>query len=205
MLWNRLGVFRTPKGRPTEERCVCSCGRTSWVPLVRGELRTGSCRACAPKHTVHGMCRRKRRSPIHRVWTEMIQRCTNPNNAGFPGYGGRGIRVCERWHSFENFLADMGPRPSPRHSIDRVDNDGDYEPSNCRWATVREQARNNRRNRWLTFDGETRLITEWADRLGIGYMTIHYRLTHGWSVERALSTPVMSSIASSIPPEAAQK
>jgi hypothetical protein len=120
----------------------------------------------------------------------MRQRCSNPNTDRYEHYGGRGIAICERWQSFEDFYADMGPRPSPKHSIDRIDVDGDYEPGNCRWATPAEQARNKRSNLMLTHDGRTQTITEWARETRIPLMTISRRLKSGWPVDRALSPVV---------------
>jgi hypothetical protein len=108
----------------------------------------------------------------------------------FADYGARGIRVCARWESFSNFLADMGSRPSSRHSLERIDNDGHYEPGNCKWATLAEQARNRRNNRRLTYAGETLTLVDWSERTNITKATIWERLRRGWSVERALTTPV---------------
>ena len=112
-------------------------------------------------------------TPTYRAWQDMIQRCYNPRRTRYPMYGGRGITVCQRWReSFEAFLKDMGTSPSPRHSIDRIDNNGNYEPGNLRWATAKEQSRNQRRNRVLTYQGETLCIAEWAERLGVAYATL---------------------------------
>jgi len=103
----------------------------------------------------------------------MIGRCYRPRNHRYAWYGGRGIRVCDRWRtSFEAFLADVGPRPTPRHSLDRIDNDGDYEPGNVRWATSFEQSRNRRNVKLYTHDGETLTLSEWADRVGLPYSTL---------------------------------
>lgn len=121
-------------------------------------------------------------------WRNINRRCSDPAYQQWKDYGGRGIRVCDRWReSFANFLADMGPRPSREHSIDRIDNSKNYEPTNCRWATRVEQMRNMRRNRWIEFRGETLLISDWAKRLNVPCHTITMRLSRGWSVERALS------------------
>jgi hypothetical protein len=126
----------------------------------------------------------------------MIMRCYNPNATGFEHWGGRGIRVCEQWRGeqgFEHFLADMGERPSLGHSLDRFpDKNGDYEPSNVRWATEMEQHRNRRDNRMLEFRGERRCVTEWAEVLGIQKETLQARLMHNWPIERALTEPVHS-------------
>jgi hypothetical protein len=126
-----------------------------------------------------------------RVWKGMIQRCTNPKRRGWERYGGRGITVCERWRaSFADFLADMGARPSPKHSIDRIDNDGHYEPANCRWATKHEQGSNTRAvTRML--DGKPISLRGMAELSGLHVRTIRYRLARGWSVERTVRTPAL--------------
>ena len=126
-----------------------------------------------------------------RIWADIVQRCTNPKREAYKDYGGRGIRVCDRWlGSSVNFVADMGPRPSPAHTIDRIDTNGNYEPSNCRWATWTEQQRNRRNNHTLTFRGETRCVAEWSEVLGVSKWTLHSRISMGWSTERTLSEPV---------------
>jgi hypothetical protein len=120
----------------------------------------------------------------------MRTRCTNPRFVDWGLYGGRGITICKRWDSFAAFFADMGPKPSPRHSLDRIDCDGNYEPSNCRWATPKEQARNwKHRNRVLTLGGESLPLSAWAERLGWKRELIRDRLATGWSVESALTIP----------------
>lgn len=125
--------------------------------------------------------------PEYTVWSSMRDRCNRPANSNYHNYGGRGIKVCQRWGRFRNFLADMGPRPSPEHEIDRIDNDGDYEPDNCRWATRAEQARNMRTNRLLTVDGETLTVTDWAARVGVDANCIFRRLYDGRSPEEAIA------------------
>lgn len=121
------------------------------------------------------------------AWANMKSRCFNPNNIRFHRYGERGITVCDRWMSFESFYADMGDCP-PGMTLDRIDNDGNYEPGNCRWATVREQSQKTSRIRFLTFNGETLSLAEWARRLGIRANTLTMRLnTYGWPLEKALT------------------
>jgi hypothetical protein len=119
----------------------------------------------------------------------MLRRCTTPTNPSYPSYGGRGVKVCDRWKdSFENFLADMGPRPEGC-SLDRIDNDGNYTPENCRWSTRREQNRNTQRTRMLTHPvtGVTRCLKDWARTLGITHSTLRERLARGWTLDRALT------------------
>ncbi|XXX79246.1 hypothetical protein WMF30_10770 [Sorangium sp. So ce134] len=124
----------------------------------------------------------------------MKDRCLNPNNQDFAYYGGRGVSVCDRWRdSFEAFLEDMGPRPSLRYWIDRLDTNGNYEPANCAWRTAREQQRNRRNNRRVEWRGETMLLADWAERLGVAYDTLRQRLDSGWDVERAFTQPVKPS------------
>jgi hypothetical protein len=119
----------------------------------------------------------------------MRRRCRNPKDRAYRNYGGRGIKVCDRWQTFENFLADMGEQP-PNKEIDRINNDGNYEPRNCRWATVKEQARNRRTNRFVTIKGETHTIVEWAEISGLSPERIRQRLVlQHWHPDKLL-TPV---------------
>jgi hypothetical protein len=139
-----------------------------------------------PFTATHGLTK----SAEYGIWSAMKRRCYNTHCQDYPSYGGRGIKVCEAWLKFENFYADMGPRPSSAHSIDRLDNNGDYEPGNCRWSTPIAQARNTRRNVRLTFNGKTQTISEWAYELGFSQRTLQTRLKRGWPIEAALTTPL---------------
>jgi hypothetical protein len=141
--------------------------------------------------TTHGMTG----TAEHNIWHKMKSRCFNVKDKQFSFYGGRGIKPCERWMKFENFLADMGPRPSAQHSIDRKDNDGPYSPENCRWATPQEQNRNNRNNNLLTWRGETLSIVEWSERTGLPATALYKRFQMGWDVERMLTAPRRSQSA----------
>ena len=136
--------------------------------------------------TTHGMSR----TPEYNAWSHMKDRCFNPNNKNYLDYGGRGIAVCDRWLNLENFLADMGTKPSPKHSLDRIDNDGDYCPDNCRWATKAEQANNRRYNRLITIGCVTLTIAQWAIEMGFDKNLIYCRLNSGWSEFDAVMTPV---------------
>ena len=128
-----------------------------------------------------------RHTPEYRSWVGLRNRCMNPKNKQYPEYGGRGITVCERWQKFEHFYADMGPKPSPQHSVDRIDNDKGYDPANCRWATQTQQGNNKRSNVLLTFGGVTMTLTEWARHIGVKETTLRRRLDKGWPLERALT------------------
>lgn len=135
---------------------------------------------------VHGM----KLTPEYAVWKQMRQRCSNPNNHAFQHYGGRGIAVCDRWQSFENFLADMGSRPSPKHSLERKDNLLGYSPGNVKWSTKSEQMRNTRVNHILTARGISQCLAAWAELAGIAESTIRKRCRLGWTHERAIFSPI---------------
>jgi hypothetical protein len=129
-------------------------------------------------------------TPTYKIWEGMRQRCLNPHNHKFRDYGGRGITICERWHDFSLFLADMGERPSPQHSIDRwPNNNGNYEPGNCRWATRKEQMNNTRHNVILAYHDVALSLTQWAERIGIQPTCLLARIRRGWTVEQILTRP----------------
>jgi hypothetical protein len=170
--------------------CRCACGAEH--EQQGNALREGlskQCRECQSKaHRTHGLSR----SPEHATWIDIKQRCLNPNNSSWHNYGGRGVTLAPEWQDdFAAFYAELGPKPSPQHSIDRTDNERGYEPGNCRWSTRAEQALNTRQNVRWTYGGKTQTITEWSTELGIKVITLWQRVNaYGWSVERALSTPV---------------
>lgn len=169
--------------------CICDCGNET---IAYGQdLRRGKQRSCgcydAEQKLKHGMSAQ----PEYRAWLAMLDRCGNQQNKAWKNYGGRGISVCDRWKSFESFFADMGKRPSAKHSIDRIKNEGNYEPSNCHWATNREQLNNRRGNRHIEWQGKTKTIAEWAVFLGIKDNVLRQRLDdYGWPVNRAFTEPV---------------
>lgn len=173
-------------------KCVCTCGAEC---VVRGlGLKAGDSTSCGCYHkesaslrfTTHGMVG----CPEYCTWKRIRQRCNNNKNPDYPQYGGRGIVVCSEWSSFEQFYADMGPRPSKDHSLDRIDNNGNYCKNNCRWATANEQANNKRSNKALTHKGETRTMSQWAAESGMCYSTLRGRIRRGWDMDRALTEPV---------------
>lgn len=137
------------------------------------------------------------RARIYNIWIAMKQRCTNKNNRSWKNYGARGITVCARWLNFERFRSDMGMRPRG-YTLERKKNDENYEPNNCHWATRAAQARNTRRNRRLTYKGETLVISDWAKRCALPRQVIEHRLLLGWSIARALS-PRGSALAARAP------
>lgn len=186
-----IAVAKRSPGRNTTYYCVClSCGRLS--TRRNTDIKRRGCVSCA--HIKHGHCANGHNSKEHSIWSHMKARCYNPRKQFYANYGGRGITVCDRWrNSFEAFLADMGPRPSPAHSLDRIDNDGDYCPENCRWATHKEQARNTRRNNVLMFRGRSQCLTAWAAEIGISPLTLSARINKGWTTEDALCRPVAAA------------
>jgi hypothetical protein len=143
--------------------------------------------AMTGRKPIHGLTR----TPEYRAWQGMRLRCTDPEHKAYPRYGGRGIKVCDRWlESVENFIADMGPKPTPAHELDRFpNNDGNYEPGNCRWATRSENCRNRRSSRFIESAGERLTLAEWAARTGLRADLISERVERGWTPEAALSTP----------------
>lgn len=182
--WTVLGYYGRSNGSTW---WLCRCGGCGIEKPVRaGGLMAGTSRGCKScGMTTHG----KTETPECVTWHSIIGRCYRPKATGYARYGGRGITVCKRWRtSVANFIADMGPRPSSRHSIERIDNNGNYEPDNCLWATPEQQARNKRNNRMLTFQGRTMCLTAWAEAIGIAATTLQGRLQRGWSVKRALTT-----------------
>ena len=170
--------------------CHCDCGAEK---IVKGINLRGQTRSCGCYHSdqialrnkTHGLANR----PEYVVWLAMKARCYDPKNKRFPRYGARGIEVCSRWlASFEAFYADMGPRPQG-YTLERKHNDKGYSPCNCIWATRVEQARNRGNNHWISFEGETRCLQEWADLYGLKQPTLSMRLKRGWPIERALTHP----------------
>ncbi len=138
----------------------------------------------------HGEGTPATRTPEWTTWGSMVNRCTNPRNHSYFRYGARGITVCLRWRTYENFLVDMGRRPSPLHSLDRIDGNRGYEPSNCRWATPIEQARNRANLQRITIDGTSRILAEWSEISGIDLRLIWGRLKLGWQPAEAVFAPV---------------
>ena len=173
--------------------CICDCGKEYSVRIAK--LRSGETKSCgcwrsqrmSEANTTHGM----RDTRVYQAWLSMRKRTTNQNLKSWKNYGGRGIDVCERWKTFENFYADMGD-PLPGQSIDRIDNDGNYEPSNCRWATPIQQARNRRSSVMIEYNGIIDCAPGWAERTGISLNAIRMRIRSNWPIENILTTPLMA-------------
>lgn len=176
--------------------CVCDCGREKVVAsakLRQGQAVSCGClkaELCAAANIKHGNSARGRMTAEYRAWCNIIDRCENPSRSGYEHYGARGVSICREWReSFAAFLRDVGNRPTPEHSIDRIDFDGNYEPGNVRWATRVTQARNRSCTRWLEYNGEVRCLSEWSLLLGIKKTTLFQRLRR-MSVRDAFETPV---------------
>jgi len=203
-IFGRLVVAGTFERRPYTKKgqnrtfwlCACSCGKQKQI--ASGQLLGNVARSCGCLRNEKSGARRrthgKSGNPEYQVWKNMRRRCYSPTASGYANYGARGIAVCNRWlgkQGFANFLLDMGPIPSPKYTIDRIDNDGNYEPQNCRWATRLEQGRNKRRNRLVSHEGKTLAISEWSEITGVNRRTIAARLDKGWTASEALTLPVM--------------
>lgn len=182
--YGHLTVIKAIPGSRKKKRawqCKCTCGSLTEVPT--NELISGHTKSCGCKQfsgfdesrTVHGHAQRGKKTVEYKTWCWMIARCYNENNSMYAYYGGRGIKVCDRWkNSYLNFYQDMGPRPSNDHSIDRFPNmDGDYEPGNCRWATKEEQMSNRTNNINITWEGRTKTLAQWADFWQMPYMQLY--------------------------------
>lgn len=193
-----LGEAPERRRRQVYWDCRCDCG--ALVAILGYALRAGHTRSCGclyrdtirVRSTTHGL---SKIGPEYIAWTAMRRRCRNLNGQDYPLYGGRGITVCPEWDDFTTFYRDLGPRPSPQHSLDRIDNDGPYCKDNCRWTTDTTQARNRRSSRTLTWRGETRSVPDWAEVVGLPWKTIHHRLALGWTVEQALTRPLRRGVA----------
>jgi hypothetical protein len=173
--------------RPTWH-CRCDCGKECVVLGVK--LRQGTKKSCGQGHYYKMPLIQV--SKIEKIcYDQMLRRCYDKKNASYANYGGRGIRVCRAWRlSFQQFLADVGPRPSSQHSLDRFpDWDGDYEPDNVRWATRKEQGRNKRNTVRVMWDGRLITVADYAERVGINSQMVRRRLARGWTVEEALLAP----------------
>lgn len=181
--------------------CQCSCGKTSTVSKHELERKDGrSTKSCGclkeeariKRCVTHGDTKSKE----HRTWMSIKARCHRVTQAHYFNYGGRGIIVCDRWrYSYENFLSDMGRAPSPKHSIGRINNDGNYEPGNCRWEDSFQQANNTRGNVPVTINGKTQNLRHWAKEMGIHENTLYNRINQmGWTPEQAVTTPAIMGL-----------
>ncbi|WP_198432732.1 hypothetical protein [Burkholderia ubonensis] len=195
--FNRLTVLGdAPYHEGNKNRRVyaqCECGAVR--DYVLSEVRLGKTKSCGciqregECYRKHGHTKGKKFSPEYHSWASMMTRCTNPKSSKYADYGGRGILVCERWHDFENFLADMGLRPEGT-TLERKEVNGNYEPGNCIWATRKRQSNNTRANTVLEYAGRHQSIADWASEFGLAYNTLIARIHRlKWPIEKALKTP----------------
>lgn len=173
--------------------CLCKCGKYKWI--LPATLKKGNAQSCgclqkeraAQAQFKHGM----HDSKIYNTWTHVKDRCLNPNNKYYSYYGGRGITICERWLDFDNFHADLGDptEDKERISLDRIDNNGNYEPGNCRWVNQKVQNNNKRNSKFFTYEGETHTLPEWAEKVNMSYGQLRQRIyQRGWDFEKAITT-----------------
>lgn len=196
--YGRLTVIeKAEPGKHGKSRVVCLCDCGESVVVETNSIKSGNTRSCgclqkevAARRCREGVKHGKIMTRVYKTWAHMKARCLNENDGSYKNYGGRGIGVCEEWLEFEPFNEwAMANGYSPRLTIERIDNDGNYEPENCKWADRLTQANNKRNNRVIAFKGEQKTLAEWSRTLGIKYNTLNTRLSCGWSVERALGTP----------------
>lgn len=194
-----LRFLRLDKDRGAIWECRCRCGNfteASTRDLRYGDKKSCNCLRYTSKNKTHGFSK----TPEYRVWKGMRARCKNPNCSCYPNYGGRGIEVCAKWDSsFPAFLHDMGARPSARHRIERLDNNGNYAPGNCCWATSKEQNQNKRNVPVYEAHGQQKTLPQWAAESGVRLNTLHYRLAHGWELSEALETKPGHSFSPPVP------
>lgn len=204
-----LGFYPRGKSAVSVWKCICDCGKESIGLGFR--IKSGTKKSCGcllgvwlkgrkgmPIHpnalaavTTHNESKGKNQTPEYKAWLSMKGRCLYKGTKSYERYGGRGIKVCERWlHSFENFLADMGRKPTKEHSIGRIENDGNYEPGNCKWSTKEEQQSNTCVSRLIAYKGKTQTIAQWARESGIKKITLYQRFNRGWTTEKCLNEPI---------------
>lgn len=195
--WTVVSRVKTDLRPITQYLCRCSCEKKAERILSGWLLKAGISKSCgcwlseriSLRNRTHGMYG----TSEYRTWQSMLGRCHSKTHKSFWRYGGSGIFVCDRWrNSFENFYADMGPKPSPKHSIDRIDGTGSYTPENCRWATTGEQLRNRRVTRFIEFQGKKLTAKEWEPFSGVKPDTLLRRIKLGWTPERALTERIQS-------------
>lgn len=174
--------------------CKCDCGNEIVVSghnlskALSNPNSTAGTRSCGCLMGKGGLKHGQSETNVYRAWNSMIQRCTNPNSTAYASYGGRGIKVCDEWLTFEGFVKEMGERQDDM-TLERINNELSYSKDNCKWATRKEQANNRRTNVKLEYNGKVMNISQWASEFGLSKVSLKARIERGWSVERALTTP----------------
>lgn len=192
---NHLTVLCVAERKPTDREwkihCLCDCGNA--IDITPSQFKRGVVKSCGCLR--NSFCLNKKghsNHPLYHVWLQMMYRCYKRTSKNYEKYGGRGIKVCQEWHDFLEFVRwsdSVGGRPDG-YSLDRIDNNGNYGPSNCRWATMKVQNTNKSDNIVIKYNGVSRTLSEWAEHLGIKWVTLHNRYVRGWSIERMLTEPV---------------
>jgi hypothetical protein len=193
LLRQRFGLLKVVRRAPSDTRygnaiwlCRCCCGREVPVRgdhLVQGRRKTCGFSGCSP--SLHSIATKE-----YALWAAAKRRCFSKKDSNYSYYGGRGISMCARWkNSFENFISDMRPRPSSKHTLDRIDNNGNYEPTNCRWATRKEQLRNTRVTIFVEHEGKRIALADLVQQVGVSMAMVRYRIQHGWELDDALLIP----------------
>lgn len=182
---------RKPSDKEWKLRCLCECGRETYI--TPSQFRRGVVKSCGCKRAT--VCTKQKghsKHPLYHVWLQMMYRCYKKTSKAYGRYGGRGISVCEEWHDFESFVRwsdSVGGRPDG-YTLDRINNNGDYNPYNCRWVPMKIQNINKSDNIVIGYSGKSQTLSEWANQLGIKWVTLHNRYVRGWSIERMLTEPV---------------
>lgn len=188
-----IKFLKSTKSKKARWLCKCDCG--NFIEVQTSNLCNGSTVSCgchkssltSARNTTHG----KTNTPEYNSWNSMVRRCTDPKSSGYEYYGGRGIKVCDRWMKYDNFYKDMHPSYEEGLTIDRIDVNGDYEPSNCKWSSMKEQVINRRCTKMYTYNGETMTLMDWARKTGIKQQTLYSRINnYGYSIEKALTEKV---------------
>ena len=196
-----LSLIGKDKANHAIWKCKCDCGNET--NIQSSHLITGHTKSCGCLHkealTKHGFCV-KNGNKLYSAWQAMVARCYNEKTESYHNYGGRGIIVCDRWiDSPANFINDMGVPFNKSLTLERIDVDGNYEPSNCKWASMKQQQRNKRNNNVIEFNGESLCLSAWCEKLGLKESTLRNRLTvRNWSIEKSLTTPARKKSPSSI-------
>lgn len=190
-VFNKLTVIKLHKHQTNGKRrwwCKCTCGKKTSV--LDYNLKNGAVKSCGClRHIGHTFTHKMTGTTEYRIWNLMVMRCHNKNHPAYKWYGARGIKVCKKWCTFTGFFKDMGNRPSKHLSLDRIDNSKGYFKKNCRWATHKQQARNARSNRNITYNGVTKCLAAWAEQYNLHQSCISRRIDRGWSFIEAVTTP----------------
>lgn len=178
-------------------KCLCDCGKEKII--TQSDLKLNKTRSCGcllkemnhKRLVKHSHAIKNKKTRTYNIWINILTRCNNTKNRDYKNYGGRGIKVCDRWLKFESFLEDMGECPSTKYSIDRINNDKGYYKENCHWATAKEQGRNQRTNHLITFNNKTQCLSAWAEEYNIPYNLLEQRINRGkMSIEKAIKLPI---------------